>query len=49
MNHQTRVYENIFEMLPNEENPIPLIRINKLMATRQMRHACQCKFAVEPR
>lgn len=30
MNHQTRVYENIFEMLPNEENPTPLVRINKL-------------------
>lgn len=30
MNHQTRVYENIFEMLPSEENPTPLVRINKL-------------------
>ena len=30
MNHQTRVYENIFEMLPSEENPTPLFRINKL-------------------
>jgi cysteine synthase len=30
MNHQTRVYENIFEMLPNEMNPTPLVRINKL-------------------
>ena len=49
MNHQTRVYENIFETLPNEENPTPLVRINKLMARRQMRQACQCKVAVEPR
>ena len=30
MNHQTRVYENVFEMLPSEENPTPLVRINKL-------------------
>jgi cysteine synthase len=30
MNHQTRVYENIFEMLPDEDNPTPLVRINKL-------------------
>jgi cysteine synthase len=30
MNHQTRVYENIFETLPSEENPTPLVRINKL-------------------
>lgn len=30
MNHQMRVYENIFEMLPSEKNPTPLVRINKL-------------------
>lgn len=30
MNHQTRVYENVFEMLPGEENPTPLVRLNKL-------------------
>lgn len=30
MNHKTRVYENIFEMLPSEENPTPLIRLNKI-------------------
>src|ERR1035437_2344236 len=30
MNHQTRVYDNIFETLPSEENPTPLVRINKL-------------------
>lgn len=30
MNHRMRVYENIFEMLPDEENPTPLVRINKL-------------------
>lgn len=30
MNHQTRVYNDIFEMLPNEENPSPLVRINRM-------------------
>jgi cysteine synthase len=30
MNHETRVYESIFDMLPCEENPSPLIRINRL-------------------
>ena len=30
MNHGTRVYENVFEMLPNEDNPSPMVRINKL-------------------
>src|SRR5437773_767711 len=30
MNHQTRVYNDVFEMLPSEENPSPLVRINKM-------------------
>lgn len=30
MNHNTRVYDNVFEMLPGEENPTPLVRINRL-------------------
>jgi cysteine synthase len=30
MNHATRVYENVFELLPNEENPTPLVRLNRL-------------------
>src|SRR5437667_745842 len=30
MNHQTRVYNDIFEMLPSEENPSPVVRINRL-------------------
>lgn len=30
MDHQMRVYQNIFEMMPSEENPTPLVRINKL-------------------
>jgi cysteine synthase B len=35
MNHTTRVYENIFEMLPSEENPTPLVRINQLNQTAE--------------
>lgn len=30
MNHQTRVYDNVFDLLPSEENPTPLVRVNKL-------------------
>ncbi len=30
MNHATRVYDSVLEMLPNEENPSPLVRINAL-------------------
>ena len=30
MNHKTRVYNDIFEMMPNEQNPSPLVRINRL-------------------
>jgi cysteine synthase len=30
MDHETRVYENVFEMMPSEENPTPLVRINRI-------------------
>ncbi len=30
MNHQTRVYNDVFEMLPNEDNPSPMVRINRM-------------------
>ena len=30
MDHQTRVYNDIFEMLPDEENPSPMVRINRM-------------------
>lgn len=30
MDHQRRVYNDILEMLPSEENPTPLVRINRL-------------------
>ncbi len=35
MNHQLRVYNDIFEMLPTEENPSPLVRINRLNPIRE--------------
>ncbi len=30
MNHQTRVYDDIFEMLPGEDNPSPMVRVCQL-------------------
>jgi cysteine synthase len=30
MNHETRVYDNVFEMLPSEENPTPLVRLGRM-------------------
>src|SRR5262245_28820094 len=30
MDHSKRVYNDVFEMLPNEENPSPMVRINRL-------------------
>jgi cysteine synthase len=30
MDHQTRVYDDVFQMLPSEANPSPLVRINRL-------------------
>lgn len=30
MDHNKRVYNNIFELMPNEENPSPLVRLNRL-------------------
>jgi cysteine synthase len=30
MNHSSRVYDAVFEMLPNEQNPSPMVRINRL-------------------
>jgi cysteine synthase len=31
MDHKTRVYESVLEMLPSEENPSPLVRLNRLV------------------
>lgn len=30
INHQLRVYENITQLIPNPDNPTPLVKINKL-------------------
>jgi cysteine synthase len=30
MNHESRVYNDVFEMLPNEHNPSPLVRLNRM-------------------
>jgi cysteine synthase len=30
MSYSTRVYDDVFEMLPSEENPTPMVRIRKL-------------------
>jgi cysteine synthase len=30
MNHATRVYDDIFEMLPNVDNPSPMVRLNQM-------------------
>jgi len=30
MNHRTRVYDSVVEMLPDESNPSPLVRLNRL-------------------
>src|SRR5947207_1896414 len=35
MNHQTRVYNDVFELLPCEENPSPMVRINKMNPTTE--------------
>lgn len=35
MNHQTRVYDSILEMLSNVENPTPLVRLRKVVPHRQ--------------
>jgi cysteine synthase len=30
MNHQTRVYDDVFQMLPDEDNPSPMVRLNRM-------------------
>src|SRR5262245_66573387 len=34
MDHRTRVYESVFEMMPDEENPTPLVRLNRSNAAQ---------------
>ena len=35
VNHDARVYESIFEMLPSEENPSPMVRIGRMNPSEQ--------------
>lgn len=30
MDHEARVYDNVFEMLPSEQNPTPLVRLGRM-------------------
>jgi len=34
MNHETRVYDSVIEMMPSEANPSPLVRIRRLAPSR---------------
>jgi len=36
-NHATRVYEGMLEMLSGEENPTPLVRLNRVVPPMQAR------------
>ena len=31
MDHSARVYEDITQLLPDEENPSPIVRLNRLV------------------
>ena len=31
MNHQTRVYDSILELLPDADNPTPLVRLHRVV------------------
>ena len=35
MDHHARVYDSIFEMLPCQENPSPLVRIGRMNPSEQ--------------
>jgi cysteine synthase/rhodanese-related sulfurtransferase len=37
MNHQTRVYESILELLSSAENPTPIVRLNKVTGFKNAR------------
>jgi len=36
-NHTTRVYDGMMEMLSSEENPTPLVRLNRVVPLKQAR------------
>jgi cysteine synthase B len=35
VNHATRVYDDIFQMLPSEANPSPMVRVNRMNPARE--------------
>lgn len=35
MNHSARVYDSVFELLPDEHNPTPLVRLQRMNPTRE--------------
>ncbi len=35
-NHQTRVYDSVFDMLPNADNPSPMVRLRKMCPSDQL-------------
>jgi cysteine synthase len=37
MSHATRVYDDVFEMLPSEQNPTPLVRLNRMNPSADFR------------
>ena len=37
MNHATRVYDSILELLPNVDNPTPLVRLNRVVPFKHAR------------
>lgn len=44
MDHGARVYDNLLEMLPSEENPSPLVRINRLNPASKQGYSLYAKL-----
>jgi len=45
MNHQTRVYDNVFEMMPNEDNPSPMVRLNRMNPSAEFQLFAKLEWA----
>jgi hypothetical protein len=48
MNHQTRVYNDVFEMLPTEENPSPMVRIHHLNPSPEFTLYAKLEWVTRP-
>lgn len=44
MNHQTRVYDSLLEMLPDEHNPSPMVRLNRLSPVQEAAYTLYAKL-----